>query len=510
MRPWRAYLAAVFAFLLCAPGSAARSASACTFVVGYHSEGGLRAALQRHDATVVRRLPALRAVEVRTSDAAGLRGDRAIRFVERAEGRASASEPALSPVDAVQGLPFEWQFGATNADRVPLWVQQAAASVTIAVVDTGADLNAPDLAAKAPTTFNVVDGKSRVKDDVGHGTFVSSLAAGSISNGEGIAGFGGEARLMVLKANRGPRSFDDVDEAAAIVWAVDHGARIVNLSLGGPETSNVERSAIDYAVAKGVLLVAAAGNGHAQGDRPEYPAALLQPVGSNGAPGIGLSVGASDRNGARASFSNMGSTISLVAPGASVLGAVAASSTLDFQRVALPGSRAGRYGYGSGTSYAAPQVAGAAALVWAANPMLTAAQVADVLRRSATGGGVWNANTGFGVLDVAGAVALAAGTTGTATPSVRLDASRRGNRLQLGWSGVGASSYRLKVSVDGGAPQVVSTGSQPSAAYTLAKGHAYAFTVDALDAGGAAVATSSPYSVATRRAQPKARTSSKR
>jgi subtilisin family serine protease len=212
---------------------------------------------------------------------------------------------------------------------------------------------------------------------------------------------------MVVKANRGPRRFDVVDEAAGIVWAVDHGARIVNLSLGGQLTARVERDAIDYAVSKGVLLVAAAGNNHREGDPPEYPAALLQPVGSNGGPGLGLSVGASTRAGARAAFSNAGSTVTLAAPGVHVLGAVAQASNMGFQAAALPGSTAGAYGYGSGTSYAAPQVAGAAALVWAANPALTAAEVADVLRRSASGRGTWNPDTGYGVLDVANAVALA-------------------------------------------------------------------------------------------------------
>ncbi len=113
-----------------------------------------------------------------------------------------------------------------------------------------------------------------------------------------------------------------MDEAAAIVWAVDHGARILNLSLGGPDTSAVERRAVDYAVGKGALLVAAVGNDHDSGNRLQYPAALLQPPGSRGIGGRGLAVGASSRSGARASFSNTGSFLSLAAPGENVFGAV--------------------------------------------------------------------------------------------------------------------------------------------------------------------------------------------
>ena len=401
-----AFLAALVAVLLAGPAPAATAAPAGTVTVGYRSPAGLGAVLERHHATVVRRLPALRAVQVVTRDAAGLRREPNVRFVEPAPARESTAEPALA-LGAPAGLPYEWQYAATGADRVPTWVQQAAAAVTIAVVDTGADLRAPDVAAKAPATFNVVTGKPAVRDDVGHGTFVASIAAGSVSNSEGLAGFGGDARLLVVKANRGPRRFDVADEAAAIVWAVDHGARIVNLSLGGPRTARLEREAVDYAVSRGALLVAAAGNGHRYGDPPEYPAALLQPAGSNGTPGRGLSVGASNRSGGRAAFSNAGSTVTLAAPGVQVLGAVARGSALGFVPALLPGSTAGAYGYGSGTSYAAPQVAGAAALVWAANPTLSAAEVAAVLRRSASGGGVWNPDTGFGVLDVANAVALA-------------------------------------------------------------------------------------------------------
>ena len=106
---------------------------------------------------------------------------------------------------------------------------------------------------------------------------MAALAAGSGSNGEGVSGIAGNARLLIVQAGGADGSFSDVEEAAAIVYAVDHGARILNLSLGGPSTSTAERRAIDYAVAKGALLVAAVGNNYASGNPVEYPAALLQP-----------------------------------------------------------------------------------------------------------------------------------------------------------------------------------------------------------------------------------------
>ena len=198
--------------------------------------------------------------------------------VERATARRSHAEPALA--SPAPGLPYQWQFAAVRADQVPPAVSQAAAAFTIAVIDTGADLGAPDLSAKAPLTYSLRSGQADVTDTNGHGTFVAALAAGSSTNGDGIAGVGGEARLMVVQAGGAGGAFTDVDEAAAIVYAVDHGARIVNLSLGGPTTSSIEQRAVDYAVSKGALLVAAVGNDYLRGNAVEYPAALLQPVGS--------------------------------------------------------------------------------------------------------------------------------------------------------------------------------------------------------------------------------------
>jgi serine protease len=109
--------------------------------------------------------------------------------------------------------------------------------------------------------------------------------------------------------------------------------------------------------------------------------------------------------GERAYFSNTGSYVSLVAPGDTVFAALSGYS--DWSRAPLPGSSAGIYGFSSGTSFSTPEVSGAAALVWAANPALTARQVATILKRTASGHGTWNPSLGFGVLDAAAAVELA-------------------------------------------------------------------------------------------------------
>jgi subtilisin family serine protease len=472
--------------------------------VGYASPAALDRALAAHPAGVLRRLPSLRvAVLAPDRDSRGFARAVArlpgIRYAEPVIRRRRAGEPALAS-STVAGPAFEWQFAATRSNAVPAPVLRAAAAVTIAVVDTGADLTAPDLAAKAPTTWSVVGDSADVADRSGHGTFVASLAAGSVDNGDGIAGSGGDAGLMIVQANRSDTEFTDVDEAAAIVWAVDHGARIVNLSIGGPTTSQTERDAVDYAADHGVLLVAAAGNDFERGNPTEYPAALIQPVGSDGRGGRGLVVGASTAAGTRAPFSSRASFVSLAAPGVDVVGAVAAGAKRSaYRQLVLPGSRAGLYGTASGTSYAAPQVAGTAALVWAANPLLSAEQVAEILKETASGHGSWNPDVGYGVVDAAAAVALADGMPVPST-SVRLVGKRSGERVRLSWAGTGAAAFRLIVAEDSGRARVLFSGGPTATSYAVSPGHTYVFRVDAVDAGGAAVASSSPYRVTVARA----------
>jgi subtilisin family serine protease len=478
------FIAAWFALL--ATGGASASARPL-LAVGYTSRASLRAAVAGR-ADVVRLYRRLRVAEVRASSAGfgtSARGLRGIRYLERVHARTSAAEPALFASTAF-GAPYEWQYAAVHADAVPASVLRGAASVTIAVIDTGADLTAPDLSAKAPRTYNVRTGGADVHDVIGHGTFVASLAAGSVTNGEGVAGFGGDARLLVIKASGLAGSFTDVDEANAIVYAVDHGARVINLSVGGPDSSETERRGIAYAVDHGVLVVAAIGNEYTLGNPVEYPAALLQPVGSNGNGGVGLSVGASTADGTRAFFSNTGSHLSLVAPGERVFGAVSSTAAPgEYSTVTLPGSAAGLYGFGSGTSFSAPEVAGAAALVMAANPLLPSADVAQILKESASNKGAWNSATGFGVLDVAGAVARAQNR-----PTVSLTATRRGRTIRLRWSSSGAATYRLTMSAGHKTPLVLlDRTTRTSAAYRVARGRRYTFTLTAFDAAGSRVAS---------------------
>jgi subtilisin family serine protease len=404
-------VAALAGAAIVAPSGSTSAPATSRAVVGFESNAELTRALERFPgAKIVRRLPHMKTVEVELSGRAeDLHGLPGIAYAHRPRLRTTKVEPALAAMFR-PGLPYEWQYAATRVNDVPEDVLRDAASIKIAVVDTGLDPTHPDLAAKSPETWDIVHRRPGVLDRDGHGTFVSALAAGSTTNGDGIAGFGGDAQLLMVRSVGSDGSFSDVDEAAAIVYAVDHGAKIINLSIGGVSASALETRAIEYAASRNVLLVAAAGNEYEDGNPVEYPAAALQPVGSKGQGGFGLAVAASTLSGKRASFSNTGTQISLAAPGENVFGAIAAgSSRQDWPRYPLPGATAGLYGWSSGTSFSTPEVAGAAALVWAANPALTAQQVAGILKATASGRGRWNPKLGYGVIDVAAAVASARG-----------------------------------------------------------------------------------------------------
>lgn len=196
-------------------------------------------------------------------------------------------------------------------------------------------------------------------DDNGHGTHCAGVIGAIANNGIGIAGVAPDSQIMAVKVLSGRGGGTSYDVMKGVAHAITNGAKIVNMSLGGEATTSVERKFYDAAVQSGALIVAAAGN---SADAVGFPAAY---------PGV-LSVGATDSGGTLASFSNHDASMSVTAPGVGVL------ST-------MPGNT---YAKMSGTSMAAPFVAGVAALVWSKHPDWTAQQVKERIERTATDRGM--------------------------------------------------------------------------------------------------------------------------
>jgi subtilisin family serine protease len=407
--------AAVLALGSAGPAGGENTAAAHSQPVAviYTTQATLTQALRRHPALLIRDLTQIHTAEVRPLGPIGgfiaaMRRAPGVRDVRTPVERESDATPPTASATPTAGA-LEWQYFATGVDKVPTGVLTAARGITIGVVDTGADTASLGVTGRVAGVCDIRNGKLAAGDENGHGTFVTSLLTGSSTSAATMPGFAGQARVLVVKVSASS-VFNDLDVAAGILYAVNHGARIVNLSVAGRIPSPVEASAIRYAAAHGALVVAAAGNDALIGNPPEYPAAYLQPIGSNGSGGLGLSVAASDSGGAAARFSESGSFISLAAPGAGVFGAIAPlSSPSAFPRSTT--AIGGLFGYATGTSFAAPQVAGAAALVWAANPALKPTAVTDILKQTASGHGVWTPALGFGVINVAAAVDRAANSS---------------------------------------------------------------------------------------------------
>jgi subtilisin family serine protease len=287
------------------------------------------------------------------------------------------------------GLPEAWVF--TTGDTIP-----------IAVIDTGIDLDHPDLAAKVWTNAGEVpgngaddDGNGYVddvngwdfaygdaipQDENNHGSHVAGILAAHTDNTTGIAGVCWQSPIMPLQALKkdGNGNYDDVAEA--IIYAADNGARVLNLSLGGEEYSQALADAVSYARSAGCIVVAAAGNDDYQPTPVLYPAALPET----------LAVAATTAGDEPWADSNRGPEIDVAAPGVGIFSA----------------SRSGSYYSGDGTSAATPHVSGLAALVWSLQGTLTAEQVTDVITSTIhdvyTPG--WDQRTGWGRIDAQAAI----------------------------------------------------------------------------------------------------------
>lgn len=269
--------------------------------------------------------------------------------------------------------------------RLPrAWDRTTGSGQVIAVLDTGVDPTHAELAGRLTAGYDVVNDDADPTDDQWHGTGVAGAAAARAGNGTGSVGSAYGATIMPVKVLDAAGSGYDSDVAEGIRWATAHGADVINLSLGGPGTSPVLRSALQDAVAAGVVVLAAAGNTGT--DEPQYPGAYASEIAGM------LSVGATDDAGVLTDFSSWGDTVTLAAPGSQIV---------------VPRNRGG-YVLASGTSFSTPLVSGAAALLGATG--LDPAQIEAALVSSARDAGPRGRDPwyGAGVVDVAAALGLGA------------------------------------------------------------------------------------------------------
>jgi len=232
---------------------------------------------------------------------------------------------------------FSEQWGLTQVQAPEAWdITHGSPAISIAILDTGIDMDHPDLAAKIVSDVNFTD--SPTSDGIhSHGTHVAGIAAAITENGIGVAGLGSDCSLMNVKvvSNNGVGYYSWIAEG--IIWAADNGADVINLSVGGQSPSEILEDAVDYAWSKGVVVVAGAGNNG--WTAPFWPAYYDNCI----------AVGATNADDRLASFSQHGSWVDVAAPGSGIYSTV-------------PNDQ---YDYKQGTSMASPHVAGLSGLLLA-------------------------------------------------------------------------------------------------------------------------------------------------
>ena len=295
------------------------------------------------------------------------------------------------PSKGAWGQDYYDLWGLEKISAEMAWSLANGAGVKVAVIDTGVDAGHPDLAGQVISGYNVMTKSVTDTDDNGHGTHVAGTIAAVANNGIGIAGVAPGAKILSYKVLNSFGSGSLSDVASAVRMAVDDGASVINMSLGGYVGLNNQpyflEDALKYAVANNVTVVVAAGN--SSSDVAKY-----SPGGSQYA----VSVAASDSEDATTSFSNRGLNIAVSAPGGgsyseshdhplyNILSLLStnASARANLSRY-IVGADYARLG---GTSMASPHVAAVAALVYQKNPGITASQVMAVLNKSVDDKGV--------------------------------------------------------------------------------------------------------------------------
>ncbi len=406
-------LAAVVAGAL----AASTPAQAVRYAVGLDRRAdvdAVAAAVERRTGSRPERLAPIPALVVDAPSRAALARIPGVRYVEPVAER----RLAMTPTDPL--VSKQWYL--TQSRFYESWLTLPALEpVPVAVIDSGVDVSHPELAGRILAAKSFVGGQPGT-DTLGHGTFVAGLIAAGVGNGIGIAGLAPSAELLVAKVVTKSRSISIEAEAKAIRWAVENGARVINMSLGGirdpldpngDSFSRLEADAVAYAVSNGAVVVAAVGNGDGAPETPwryaSYPAALPHVLG----------VSALAQDGAVPKFSNRDPVYNdLAAPGLQILSILPRPLTQRFPACSEQGySSCGpeEYREAQGTSFATPQVSAAAAVLLSLRPSLRPEQVTAILRSAALDMSPANgcagcsvgrdSLSGSGRLDVAAAIA---------------------------------------------------------------------------------------------------------
>ena len=393
------------------------AADAARYAVGLEpgaEPGRVSSAIHARTGARPESLAPLRALIAESPSARRLRGIPGVAYVHELGER----HLAVTPTDPL--VPRQWYL--TRSRFYEPWPMiPLLAPVRVAVIDSGVDGGHPDLVGRILASRSFVAG-SALQDALGHGTFVSGLIAAGVDNGTGIAGLAPSAGLLVAKVVGRSRIVSEEAEVKAIRWAVEQRAQVINMSLGGlrdpldparDSYSRLEADAVAYAVHSGALVVAAVGNDDAAPTSPwryaSYPAALPHVLG----------VSAQARSGATPRFSNRDPVYNDIgAPGEEILSTFPRALTAQFPGCAEQGYSScapDEYRAGDGTSFAAPQVSAAAAVLLGVRPGLSPDQVSTLLERTAvdsttaTGCSACpqgrDALSGWGRLDVTSAIA---------------------------------------------------------------------------------------------------------
>ena len=334
-------------------------------------------------------------VEVRTVDGRAAAAA-AVAATQRTTGVVSVSLDRRVHTAAVRSddARRSSQWGLDRLKAEDLWTRQTGTGVTVAVVDTGVEAGHPDLAGVVLPGADFVTGTGDGgADGNGHGTHVAGIVGAVANNRIGVAGLAPGVKVLPVRVlDNGGWGWNS-DIARGIVYAADHGAAVINLSIGGSSSDGASADAVRYALARNVVVVAAAGNERAKGNPTSYPAAY---------PGV-IAVAATDSADRIASFSSAASYVAVAAPGVGILSTV----------------RGGSYTTMSGTSMATPFVAATVALLRAADPALTPARAAQVLQATADDLGPVgrDRDTGYGLIDPAAALCSVTTCGGTPTPA---------------------------------------------------------------------------------------------